>query len=436
MINKSKYYLELRDYIDTVPVINTHEHHGGVEAPVVPFIRQMAGYLWSDLVNADFDNRKTAKDAFNGSSMSEQERFELFEKMYNKSYHTSYARAFRLGMKACWNIDRIDAKTMRELQERISNEAPGRYRAWADQFGMKAIVADLFFESKEIIEGSVERVADITKLAFALPQLHKLHTKNDLRRLEEYTAHGVTCLEDYLQSVENYLRRAIDYGIVCFKDQSAYSRSLDYRFPARSEAEKIFNKMLYHPREVIGSEDSLILDDWLFHQFMRLAAKYNLPVQLHTGHMANLENEITKTNAAKFIPVMELHSDVKFDLFHGNWPYMGEYLFIGKNYPNAFLNLCWVQAIDPLYSIELMKRLIMTVPHGKIFAYGGDARVMEMSIGYLIMARDNLAYALCDMIEHGWLGLSEAKRLAWDWFFNNPNEFYRLGLQGNGNSAE
>jgi predicted TIM-barrel fold metal-dependent hydrolase len=246
--------------------------------------------------------------------------------------------------------------------------------------------------------------------------------------LNEYLDRTITCLDDYLESIENYLRKALEFGVICFKDQSAYGRTLEYDLPSRAEAEKVFNRIIYHPRGHVGSEEAKVLDDWLFHHFIRLAEIHDLPVQLHTGHMAGLRNDIVKTNAAGFIPVMELHNRVKFDLFHGNWPYMDEYLFIGKNYPNAYLNLCWVQTIDPHYCVELMKRAVMTIPHCKIMAYGGDARLMEQSIGYLIMARDNVAYALTELIECGWLGMQEAEQLAIDWFYNNPNEFYKLGF--------
>jgi hypothetical protein len=145
--------------------------------------------------------------------------------------------------------------------------------------------------------------------------------------------------------------------------------------------------------------------------------------------MAGIRNDIAKTNAANFIPVMELHSDVRFDLFHGNWPYMDEFLFIGKNYPNAYLDLCWVQSIDPIYAVELMKRAVVTVPHKKLMAFGGDCGCPEATIGHLIMARDNVACALSDMMDNGWINMREAMEIATDWFFNNPNEFFKLGFE-------
>ena len=57
------------------------------------------------------------------------------------------------------------------------------------------------------------------------------------------------------------------------------------------------------------------LGDYLFHQFMRMARDLDLPVQIHTGHMAGIRNEITKTNAVHLTRLLELHRDTKFDLF-------------------------------------------------------------------------------------------------------------------------
>jgi predicted TIM-barrel fold metal-dependent hydrolase len=256
-----------------------------------------------------------------------------------------------------------------------------------------------------------------------------VHNKADLLKFKKYLNRTIVCLDDYLESFDNFLQKCIEFGIVCFKDQSAYRRDIAYKNPSRDEAEKIFSDIIFNPRDVYGDDRVRPLDDWLFQYAMRKAAKYNLPVQLHTGHMAGIRNEIAKTNAAHLIPTIELNEDVRFDLFHGNWPYMDEYLFMGKNYPNVYLNLCWVQSIDPVYCVELMKRAIMTVPHSKIFAFGGDTGMIEWVAGYLSLAKDNTAIALSELVESGWLNMNEAKQISLDWFYNNPNKFYGLGLK-------
>ncbi|HUV88881.1 MAG TPA: amidohydrolase family protein, partial [Anaerolineae bacterium] len=171
------------------------------------------------------------------------------------------------------------------------------------------------------------------------------------------------------------------------------------------------------------------LNDHLFHQYMRFARELDLPVQLHTGHMAGVRNRVDKTNAAYLASVLELHRDVRFDLFHGNWPYLGDLLFLGKNYPNVALDCCWLHIIDPDFASELLERSVLTLPHTKVHGFGGDyGDVPEFVAGHLKIARENIAGTLARLVERGWLEEEEAVRLAADWLFNNPNRFFKLGF--------
>jgi predicted TIM-barrel fold metal-dependent hydrolase len=163
---------------------------------------------------------------------------------------------------------------------------------------------------------------------------------------------------------------------------------------------------------------------------MRMARDLELPVQIHTGHMAGIRNEIVKTNAAGLTRVIELHRDVEFDLFHANWPYGGELLFLGKNFPNVSLDFCWANIIDPVYCHNLFKQVLSAVPHGKVHGYGSDfGGSSDRAWAHAQIARDNIAIALSDMVELDYLGLDEAKEVARSWLFGNANEFFSLGLE-------
>ena len=114
------------------------------------------------------------------------------------------------------------------------------------------------------------------------------------------------------------------------------------------------------------------LDDYLFHAFMHMAHELDLPVQLHTGHLAGFYGDIRQANAAALANFLLLHRDVRFDLFHANWPYSGEILFLAKAYPNVTLDFCWTNAIDPIYCQNLFRQALSSVPHSKIHGYGAD----------------------------------------------------------------
>jgi predicted TIM-barrel fold metal-dependent hydrolase len=183
------------------------------------------------------------------------------------------------------------------------------------------------------------------------------------------------------------------------------------------------------PRASLGFPAAKPLDDWILHELMRIARDLQLPVQIHTGHMAGIRNDATKTNAAHFRSVLELHQEVRFDLFHGNWPYAGDWLYLAKNYPNVALDCCWLHVIDSRYARRVLADSLVTVPHSKVHGFGGDYGLLEYACGHLVIARDNIAAALAEMVDDGWIGLDEARQVAADWLFNNPNEFFKLGYE-------
>ena len=65
------------------------------------------------------------------------------------------------------------------------------------------------------------------------------------------------------------------------------------------------------------------------------------------------------------------YREAKFDLFHGGYPYTGELLALAKNFPNVYLDLCWLHIISPTAAVCMLHEAIETVPVNKIFAFGG-----------------------------------------------------------------
>jgi hypothetical protein len=268
------------------------------------------------------------------------------------------------------------------------------------------------------------------RLAISLPSYHAVGCCEDVQEKVAPLGRHVTSVDEYLEACYDIFKGHKAYGAVTFKDQSAYSRPIDYGNPTRAEAEAVFNWFMEDPRRSASYPDGVRpLDDYLFHAFMRMARDLDLPVQIHTGHMAGIRNDIVKTNAAGLTRVIELHRDVRFDLFHANWPYNDELIYLGKNYPNVALDFCWTNIIDPVYSQNVFKQALSAVPHGKIHGYGSDyGGCPERAWAHAQIARDNVAIALSDMVEMAYLGLDEAKEVAHAWLFGNANAFFRLGM--------
>jgi len=145
------------------------------------------------------------------------------------------------------------------------------------------------------------------------------------------------------------------------------------------------------------------------------------------GYMVGICNDIVKANAAGLTRLLELHREVRFDLFHANWPYSGELLYLAKNFPNVRIDFCWAHIIDPVYCQRMLQQALSSVPHGKIHGYGSDfVGQPDHAWAHARIARDNIAIALAEMVDMNYLGLDEAKAVAWAWLFGNANEFFRL----------
>lgn len=419
------YYNEIREYLDEIPVLETHEHYTGIIEPVPDVLNfTVSNYYRSDFTASDPEAEKNT-DLLNDKSIPFDRRYEVFKKFYDKSKHTAYARAVVKGLKECWDVDFPSKNSFFELEEKFKNRDQSFYNCVMKKHNIKGKICNV--EIADFVLNKSDSYSELCKFALNLPKYHNLHSIADVKK-PELSGQVIRSLDDYTDAFEKYLLKCLEFGIVCMKDQTAYRREISYENFTKADAEKVFNKIISSPREVFGTGEVRPLDDWLFRKFMSLAAKYKIPVQIHTGHMAGIRNEISKTNAVHLISLIEMYPDVVFDLFHGNWPYMGELLFLGKNYPNVILDLCWVQSIDPLYSIELMKRALVTVPSSKLLAFGGDTTQPEWTIGYLMMAKDNTARALADMCGCGWLNISDARQIASDWFFNNVSNVFNIKI--------
>jgi hypothetical protein len=364
------------------------------------------------------------------------EKWPLFERLWKSSEHTAYARVTKLVLQNVYGIDPGQAMSL-DVLDQVATKLPemdeAAYFRTLDEANIQAVLSDVTGWLPKGLASFLDGTKTFPprwKLLISLPAFHPtVFSWNTIQQTGALVDEHITCLDEFLEAVFTIFERMVEKGAVGIKDQSAYERIISFDLTSRADAEKLFNVILSDPRNSLGWPVQKPLNDYLFHEYMRFARELELPVQIHTGHMAGNYNRVDKTNAASLASVLELHREVKFDLFHGNWPYLGDLLFLGKNYPNVSLDLCWLHIIDPLYAIELMERAVLTLPHTKVHAFGGDyGDVPEFSAAHLQVARQNIAAALANLVQAGWLKEEQALTIARDWLFNNPNQFFHLNL--------
>ena len=436
MRSDAKYYDKLREYLETLPLVDCHDHTkdcGPNYADPVSVI--IAGYFSSDLHSASSDPEIAT---IQNSALSIKERWPVLEKAWRRACHTGYAQVTRRVLKKFYQEDDLTLDTLERMQDKLLNLEDEKL--FEDILGDANIVARLedvlIFENpynpaviKTVLNGSYQ-LSPRGRLVISLPPYHRVCDYNSVQAIAAAVDKTVSSLDEYLDVCRKIFDGMSRFGAVAFKDQSAYWRSLEYGNPTRAEAEKVFNWFMSDPRRSVSYPDGMKpLDDYLFGEFMRMARDLDLPVQIHTGHIAGIRDDIAKTNAVKLTSMIELHREVRFDLIHANWPYSGEMLFMAKNYPNVTIDFAWTNIIDPIYCQNMFKQALSCVPHGKIHGYGSDfLGSADRAWAHASIARDNMAIALSDMVQMEYLGLDEAKQVAYDWLFGNANEFFKLGL--------
>ncbi len=429
MRRATKAFEELRAFCEDQPIVDCHDHSrqcGPKYADPIEVVR--GGYFHSDLLSA-LSDKENAVLADAGRSV--EDRWPILEKAWSRTKHTGYALVTRRVLQRFYDVDDVTLDGLKSMEGRLMDLSDAAtFEGILDEAKIVARIEDVWPDMAEVLDGTW-KMTPRGHLAISLPGYHNVRSWNDVQDRVAPLGRTAVTLDDYLDACREIFARAKDYGAVAFKDQSAYSRPIDYGNPTRGEAEAVWNAFMADPnRSAAYPDGTRALDDWLFHRFLRMAAELDLPVQIHTGHMAGIRNEIAKTNAVGLTGVLHLHREVRFDLFHANWPYGGELLFLGKNYPNASIDFCWANIIDPVYCQRLFCQALSAMPHGKVHGYGSDfGGHADRAWAHAGIARDNIAIALAEMVEMEYLGLDEAKAVARAWLFDNANAFFRLGLE-------
>jgi predicted TIM-barrel fold metal-dependent hydrolase len=437
LYKRSRVFDRLYERIAVMPVVDCHEHLQGPEArppykePIAALIH---GYVLSDLESAGFGVPDREFERLEDPEVSTDEKWPLFERLWRATEHTAYARVTKLVLQNVYGEAELTRAALDRVAAQLEGQDEAAYLRTIDEAGIAVMLTDVLGWLPKglgsFLDGRKTFPAKWRPL-ISLPGLHPTVLTHELiYNVGRWAGQCVTSLDEFLEAVYVVFERCIERGAVGIKDQSAYSRVLAYDLVPQADAERLFNRVLGDPRNALGWPEGKPLSDYLFHAYMRFARDLDLPVQLHTGHMAGIRNRVPKTNAAHLATALELHREVRFDLFHGNWPYLGDLLFLGKNYPNVALDLCWLHIIDPQYASELMERAVLVLPHTKLHAFGGDyGDVPEFVAGHLQIARENVAGTLARLVKRGWLEEEEALALAADWLYNNANRFFELGLE-------
>lgn len=343
-----------------------------------------------------------------------------FGTILESSKNTAYNRAALLAADKLFGISDINESTVEALSEKIN-------RAYQTDW-VSHVVNDKC-KIEYLIQDSDDRSFGTKGFRYAVrfDNFIFVNSKQQISSIAKRQNTSIITLDDFIKALGNAFTDAKQKGIVAIKSGLAYNRILNYENSSRGSAVKVFEDLMNSPDETSFSfAEVKPLQDFMMHRVLDLARENKLPVMIHTGLQTGNGNIIENTKPTHLVNLIMEYPTVKFVLFHGSYPYGAELTTIAKNFPNVFIDMCWLYVISPSYSERFLHEWIETVPASKILGFGGDYLNIENAFSHLLFGKQVVARVLIDKVKDGYLSESEAKNIARMILHDNAVKLYNL----------
>ncbi len=423
MKKQSDIYTNIKAVIDTLPIVESHDHFApdpNGEWPRFDLCDILFHNLNSDLTASGMPGIGSHAETPwpPGTQDTAQKWSVVAPYMRNIENMVSYKALLR-GFKMVYDFpyENIDDDNWEVLNEQI---IPAYQRTdWIDY---------VLGEKGKVLAAVVDMDTLATGKNFLFPAM-----KMDFLMMQGVDSEGIKKLEqrfnvslsrflDLLDLIHSVFQHFKEGGTVAIKSVAAYYRTIDYTDVAEATAKGIFDKGLKN----ISQNEKKILQDFIMNEICRLAEESGLPIQFHTGKLAWNFQFIENTNPVHLTVLMKKYPGLRFDIFHGGIPYTGEFGVLANNYPNAYLDINGMQWTSLEISQRCLSEWLEMVPQNKIM-WGADSyRVYEGALGQILYFREILSEVLADKVSAGLYGFDFAIELAQKIMYENALTFFAL----------
>lgn len=204
----------------------------------------------------------------------------------------------------------------------------------------------------------------------------------------------IRTLEEYLETLDEAFAKVVKAGAVGIKSGLAYQRIIEYREVPRYVAERVLAKGLGNA----PAKGRRAFQDFVMHEVCARCVEFKMPFQIHTGIQAGNYNTITNADPTHLTNLFCKYPDIKFDVFHGGYPYIREAGMLAKYFPNVYVDGCWLTHICPSAYKEALNEWLEIAPATKIFAWGGDHFIPEHTYASFKLAKELIAEVLASKV--------------------------------------
>jgi predicted TIM-barrel fold metal-dependent hydrolase len=393
--------------VNRISLVDTHEHlppePDRLKAP--PSLFSLLHYVSSDMW-ADGLDRAASEQTLGKASIPLDQQWALIAPYWASVRTTAYGRNLLRAVRDLYGIDDISASTYMEISRRIAEaNRPGVYdRILGEKAGIDLSIC-------EIGPGGVR--LDRARFRAVLRLDYFLVAPQGVLIAEKQLGTPINSLAGWEAALEQTIVKARDAGFVGIKAAIAYERSLDVAPVDRAQAEALFDRAMAG-RQAAGRADwsrDKPLQDYMFARMADLCARYDLPLQVHTGLFYDTWRNVAQTNPS---------------LMHAGYPYGSELLAMAKNLPNVTVDMCWAYVVSPSFAARFLHEAIETVPSDKILGFGGDYQVPEGAYAHAMLCREVVARVLADKVADGYWSEADAIAFARAILRENAIRVFRL----------
>jgi len=395
-----------------VQIFDTHEHFGdiGNYTPQKPTI---------DL-----------EKVFKGAYLHVPRNIKKMCESLQKKIGSDALNSIRLAFKQLYDIDILPIKLekMELLNDKIKEaykDPSYIYNTLTHKLNITNIILDikpnLWEYWKHPIVQSTIRIDDVI-FPFIRLDTYKYRISNAKHQIEQYgekNDQSLDTLDDFDNVLEKYFN-SLRYMANTIKIGSAYERSIHFLYEKNEDGKisQIFKK-IQKKEDYIDEQEMRRWGNYVVTSLLEYARKEKLPVQVHTGMASMVE-----TNPIYLLDIIRKFSDVKFDIFHGGYPFHHTIPGILTQRFNAYVDLCWMPILSQSATKRLLHELIEMKCTNKVFAFGGDCENLEGTYGALLLIKDILAEVLIDFIKAKKISISDAVDIGNKMLYENPKKIF------------
>jgi len=396
----------LCDYINSIKVIDTHEHLWD-ESYRLKNPGDWAALFWhygsvslevsgmSDSESAELFSPNTLHDA----------KWSIFSKYFPLAKNTAYIKAALISIKEIYGIDEITSESMLALSAKIKEAVkPGFHRAiLRDKAGIDYCMNNSFDRDEHGARYPARLWGDTELIRPDLYVDYMMYPQKDLLARET----GVDCsdLSGFEKAIDVYFEKNA-HKCCSMKLGVAYFGDLNFQPDVpRRLAEELYKSYSGEqpPREFRP------LADYLFFKIVQKSAEYHLSLKFHTGLYCNgVDFDAMRNNVRDLAVLAGRHPECNFIAMHIAYPHSDELIVAARQVRNFYADMTWAWIFDPEGAADFLKRAIVAAPINKIMGFGGDYSLVENVCGHLVLARRGISKVLSELMDDGYLDLDEA----------------------------